>query len=68
MWYDNPDLIKELTSSKDFLVGFDAGDNIRSEAVLNSDQRSNNLNELNIYRIDGKFSCNIKMTIVIGKG
>ena len=53
--YDKPNILMNVTSSVNALVGFDAGDQSRSSTIISNRQRNYLLESTNIFRIDGKY-------------
>ena len=53
--YDKPNILMNVTSSVNALVGFDAGDQSRSSTIISRRQRNYMLEFTNIFRIDGKY-------------
>ena len=53
--YDDPNILMNITSSVNALVGFDAADQSRSSIILSSKQRNYILESTNVFRIDGKY-------------
>ena len=53
--YDDPDILVNITSSVNALVGFDAGDQSRSATIMSNRQRNYILESTNVFRIDGKY-------------
>ena len=52
--YSKPNEVLNITSSSYGIVGFDAGDHLRSTTIIDSRQREYTLEVSNIFRIDGK--------------
>ena len=55
--YDDPNILTNITSSVNALVGFDAGDQSRSSTIMSNKQRNYILEFINVFRIDGKYLC-----------
>ena len=53
--YDDPNILMNITSSVNALVGFDAGDQSRSSTIMSNRQRNYILESTNVFRIDGKY-------------
>ena len=52
--YDDPTAVAAITGSVQ--IGFDAGDGIRASVVYNQGLNATSLEQVNLFRIDGKTS------------
>ncbi len=50
--YSDPGAVVSIQGNRQ--IGFDAGDELRGTAILGLAETENNLEEVNIFRIDGK--------------
>ena len=53
--YDKPNILMNVTSRINALVGFDAGDQSRSSTIMSRRRRNYILEFINVFRIDGKY-------------